>query len=71
MPPHMQEKIEDVTPFGCDVYWKPITEQCKSCHDADKAFEQWVKQASSTGGQAVLTGKKSLFGRSRCGGRNS
>ena len=55
-----EEKIEDLTPFDCAVYWKPITEQCKSCHDADKAFEQWVKRASSTGGQAALAlaGKK-------------
>jgi len=55
-----EEKIEDLTPFDRDVYWKPITEQCKSCHDADKAFEQWVKRASTTGGQAALAlaGKK-------------
>lgn len=53
-----KERIRDVTPYGCDVYWKTLTEQCKSCYDADKAFKLWVNRASTEGGQEVLAGKK-------------
>ena len=36
------EKIEDLTPFDCLVYWETKREQCMSCFKADQKFRQWA-----------------------------
>ena len=59
-------KIKVLTPFDCEAYWKTVTEQCKSCYDADMTFGKWAKRASTTGGQTALAGNK---GASRRGKR--
>lgn len=42
-----EHKIEDLDPFGCEIYWKTIWDKCTSCFEADNSFMNWAIQASS------------------------
>lgn len=48
-----ENKIEDLTPFDCQVYWEIVWEKCSSCDKADQAFKRWAMRASTPGAMAA------------------
>lgn len=53
-----QDKIEELMPFDCTVYWKTVWEKCMSCHKADKEFERWAIRTSTPGGKEACKKRK-------------
>eukprot|EP00613_Pedinella_sp_CCMP2098_P036968 CAMPEP_0171814724 /NCGR_PEP_ID=MMETSP0991-20121206/79893_1 /TAXON_ID=483369 /ORGANISM="non described non described, Strain CCMP2098" /LENGTH=319 /DNA_ID=CAMNT_0012428375 /DNA_START=12 /DNA_END=968 /DNA_ORIENTATION=+ len=53
-----EHKIEDSTPFDCDVYWEAVWEKCPACQEADQSFKRWAVRASTPAAVAAQKKRK-------------
>jgi len=53
-----EHKIEDSTPFDCDVYWEVVWEKCPACQEADQSFKRWAVRASTPAAVAAQKKRK-------------
>ena len=49
-----ENKVEDLTAFDCEVYWKTIWCKCESCHERHCQFRSWVATENYLLGASIM-----------------